>query len=275
MVNFTINKKQYQFPSTWGDITIKEAVGLHQLCKSIPTKLKEKYDLILASKDHDQAEEEVKAWIDSCIADDTVKDFPEFYGKVILSLSDVPQELIDYTTIESRLHIYTHYLEKFVLGAMYNGVGYDNVGISSFDFKGFEYFLPSDKRINDLIIPMDSISTVQFCEASDLMAMISKQKEGFKYSAYIIAILCLTKGEVYNEEKIIERSKEFEDLPMDIVWEVFFCLVNSLHTSRRDSQDYFHQKALSKVRYQTDSPITGKGLSLTSILSQTIPYHWN
>ena len=58
MVNFTINKKQYQFPSTWGDITIKEAVGLHQLCKSIPTKLKEKYDLILASKDHDQAEED-------------------------------------------------------------------------------------------------------------------------------------------------------------------------------------------------------------------------
>ena len=275
MVDFRIDKKKYQFPSTWGDVTIKDATRLHQLCKSIPDKLKEKYDIILSSSNNNQAEDEVRKWIESCDADDTVKEFPMFYGKVILSLSNVPEDIIDYTTIESRLHIYTRYLEKFVLGAMYNGVGYDHAGITSFDFKGNEYLLPSTKRMGELLIPMESISTVQFCEASDLMAMIGKQNEGFKYSAYIVAILCLTKGEVYDEDKILERSKEFEDLPMDIVWEVFFCLVNFLHTSKSVLWGCFHQRVLSKVKLQADSQTIGMGSSLTYILNQTIPFHWN
>ena len=87
MVDFRIDKKKYQFPSTWGDVTIKDATRLHQLCKSIPDKLKEKYDIILSSSNNNQAEDEVRKWIESCDADDTVKEFPMFYGKVILSLS--------------------------------------------------------------------------------------------------------------------------------------------------------------------------------------------
>jgi len=275
MVNFTINNEQYQFPSTWGEISLKDSIALHELCKSIPTYLKDKYDIILGSGSHEIAEEEITKWMEDIEVSEAVKEFPIFYGKVIKSLSNVPQELIDYTTIESRTQIFSTYLERFVLDIMYNGVTYQSVGISSFEFKGNEYYLPSERRMNDLVIPMEAMSTVQFCEASDFMAMINKQKEGFKYSAYIVAILCLMKDEKYDEEVIVKRAKEFEELPMDIIWEVFFCLESFLHTSKKDTLSSFHQKVLSVVKFPQDFKTHGEDLFWTSTLSQDMRFHWN
>lgn len=275
MVNFKINNETYQFPSTWVDITVKTATQLHHICDSMPPKLKDKYDIIMNGADEKELKKDIDKWIESVEDNLQIKDFPIFYGKVIEALSNVPQNLIDMTTISSRLHIYSLYLEKFVMGLMYNGAGYQSVGISSFEFNDNTYQLPTNKRMNDLIIPMEALSTVQFCEASDFMALINSQDKGFKFAAYIVAILCLKKGEIYNEDIIVDRSKEFNDLPMDIVWEVFFCLDTFLYMSLRDSLSYFHQRAVSMARFPKDLPVVGETLLMTCTLIADIPFHWN
>ena len=54
-------------------------------------------------------------------------------------------------------------------------------------------------------------------------------------AANIVSILCRPKAEdgkveKYDEARSLERAQTFLDLPMSIVWEVFFCTHEQLHT---------------------------------------------
>jgi len=45
------------------------------------------------------------------------------------------------------------------------------------------------------------------------------------------AVMCREKGEDYDEDKAMVRAEAFETLPMNIVWEVFFCITRLSTTS--------------------------------------------
>jgi len=261
MVSITIATKSYEIPGTWSDMTAREGTTLHDLCmKEMPKELKDKYDIIMKSG-KDDAEDNLVEWMDTLDPECEIKSFPVFYGKIIQHMAKVPQKIMDYTSIGSRYSVYTRYLEKFVFGLMHNGATYEAVKISSFVHNKHTYPLPKDKRMGDLIVPMHDLTTVQFCESSDLMGYINKQENGFKYATFIVAILCLREHEKYSDELVIQRAKEFEDLPIDIIWEVFFCLDNFMYTLNQDMFTYSHLRVLNQVRRV--SRIIGEGSYLT------------
>ena len=274
MINVRIGQNTFEAASHWKEITLSQGVELHHICKTaMPKELMHKYDLIINSKDLDR---DIEDWSNELDASEIIKTFPKFYGKIIQFFTGCDNDTIDYTTIESRTNIFTLYFEKFVIGILFNGIGYNPLGITSFIHQKNEYFLPSDKRIGDLLVPCNDLTTVQFCESADLISYINKQERGFKYSAYVCAILCLKKDEKYNEDTITNRAvREFNTLPMDIVWEVFFCLTNFQITSMEDSHHSFHQRVINVIPTENSYNSAGVDSSLTYTLSQIMPFSWN
>jgi hypothetical protein len=56
-----------------------------------------------------------------------------------------------------------------------------------------------------------------------LKAIGKLKEEGIKHMHYFTAIYLRPEGEKYDEQKIAARAKLFEELTMDVYWEVFFC----------------------------------------------------
>lgn len=274
MIQVRIGNNTYEAASNWKEIQVYKAVELHNICKTqMPKELQKKYDLIIYSKD---LEKDIEDWTKELDESEIIKTFPKFYSKIIQFFTGADNDVMDYTTIESRTNIFTAYFEKFVVGILYNGLGYTNLGINTFIHKKKEYYLPAEKRLNDLLIPCNDISTVQFCESADLLSYINKQERGFKFAPYIVAILCLQKDEKYNEDVITKRAEsEFQYLPMDIIWEVFFCLDNFNLTSNEDLQHSFHQRILKVIPTESSYKEVGEDSYLTYTLSQTIPFSLN
>lgn len=199
-----INDRDYKLPERWADITLSKSLELSRLIADMPKSLKELY-----TKEVMLPEEDI------------IKTAPIFYGKVIALLGGVEVEVIERCYWHERTAIYKQFLEMFILESMYQpqDVSY----IEHFDFKGECYYLPisqpslKGERLGAVL------STIEFTESADL-EIYSRQLKGGKMEvmANIISILCRPKGEPYNEQICLARAKEFEQLPMDIVWSVFF-----------------------------------------------------
>lgn len=266
MVELSVGLNQYNIPTTWSEISVSKAVKLYDIANTIPRCLRDKYDLVFKSK---AESEEVEAWAETLTEEDLLEKMPEFYKKVVYFLSSIDVDIDD----ESASNVYYAFCEYFICGILYNGVGYDPVKISSFKFKGNEYLLPKDKKIGDVVIPMYDLKLIQFAEASDMLMMIGDQ--GYKFASFIVAVLCLTKGEIYNEEVILKRAKEFEELDMATVWDVFFYLMSSVATLRRGLERYSHQEVLKLRKHRVDLDKVGEDLHWIFTPSQATCFSLN
>jgi len=124
---------------------------------------------------------------------------------------------------------------------------------------------------------MGHSTSIEFAEAADLR-IFSKEMEGglFGKTANIISILCrpevtkkikdlteeekeydhvkaaikeatgksVTFIEIYDEQTCLDRAEEFENLKMDVVWEVFFYSVQSFLISSRATLISSHLQVL-------------------------------
>jgi hypothetical protein len=266
MIEIPIGSDHYQVPTTWSDITAYKATKLHKLCQTMPESLKAKYELIFKEKGE---EKEVLEWYNDLEDKEALEVIPAFQLKVIQFLLDLDKDL----TLDSINSLYYNMIEPFVVDILYNGCLYRPVKISHFTFNGNEYELPSDKKIGDVIVPMYDLKLIQFTESSDFLGLIGK--EGYKFAPFILATLCLKKGEKWSEDLVLSRAKEFEELPMSTVWDVFFYLISSVHTLKKDSLISFHQAALKERKHQLVSATVGGGLSWTSTKTVTTCFSLN
>lgn len=238
MVKVTINKRSYQFPEHWGEISLKQAIELSGIIETeMPNELKLYFQTMNEMKDErfeDHNKDIRKALAEmevSWTGEHHFKIFPAFYGKVMKILSNVPQEVIDMTDPVSRNIFYNQHLKQFMWGLLYHPYDFVKKGIKHFEVDGVKYFFPEDRDILGVQRPMGKGTTaVEFSEAADLITFASELQGGkVKHLANIIAILCRPmlegKVEVYDEQTSLQRAEKFKDvLKMDVCWEVFFCL---------------------------------------------------
>lgn len=198
---------------SWDQITLKKAIELSKI--EIP---KELFDVYTAENDNIR-----NKLIDSLSDDCLFKAFPDYYGKVLSCLYNIPEETMKYVHRDLRKTYYEALCMDWILGVRFGDYRFVN-NIKSFEFKGVKYFLPETEIIlNGIELPFRWLTTLEFTEAADIEINSNMLRSGnYEYAANVISILCKPKGEKYNEKISMERAELFQELTMDIVWEVFF-----------------------------------------------------
>lgn len=248
----SINGTEYKSIETWDEMPLSMAVDIHKV--NIPSILKELYDEY-AQKEPD--EKKITELNDNIAHEDRVKHFPLFYGQIICILAGIPEDVLEHIMWDMRTEFYRKYCERFVTGIMYGDYS-DIKNIDSFDWEDSSYYLPKSGHFmdgnvelaasKDQSTPMENEQTIVFTEIADL-EVYSEQLEGGKYevAANIISVMCRPQSEVYDEKTSLARAEKFQQLPMNIVWEVFFCI---LQLSTISSQNTLISKLRKAVATQ-------------------------
>ena len=228
MHTLEVDGQPYKYIENWSEMKLSEAIELHSVLLELPEPIRESYRLMF---DPDGEEKAKKLDISD---EDVIKHAPEVYCKVIKILTDIPENLVDLIGWNERTEFYNKFLASFCIGLLNTPFDYEPKNIESFEHNGNKYFLPgSQKDVHGEDRPMINTTAIEFTESVDL-ELAAKQVESGKY-AYIknvISILCRPKDEPYSETVCLNRAEEFETLTMDVVWEVFFCLIRSSHISQ-------------------------------------------
>ena len=249
MINLSIGGEDYQSIETWGEMPLSKAIEINKIIDTIPKNLAKYYKLtsenakVKGEKDR-LRDKELQQLAKKITDKERMKDFPEFYGKIICTLSNIPEAIMNQIQWRDREKFYkSSYTgsisaESVVYGLSHFPYDYHVTGIKKFVFKGQTDWLPKTKRILGQLKPLADTTAIEFAESSDL-EIFSKELSGGKYArmANVIAILCRPKVkgliQKYDEATSLKRAAQLKELPMSVVWEVFFYVVR--HTSISNS----------------------------------------
>lgn len=227
-----INDKKYNIKD-WDTLTISEAEQLTDI--KLPEKMKELY----TSGTKEKFEE-----IQETITVEEEIDFGKYSGKVLKIMSDIPEGLIKYMQYFERNDLYEYHCRDKIISLLGMPI-YKPEKIESFEFNGETFILPKSLKIFNKFLPGHSEKSLTFVEGQSLFkAYIETQEKG--NLRMLIAIYCRPEGEEYNEQKAIERSGQFGELPMSVAWEVFFCITELLNISMKTINTYY-QGAVKKA----------------------------
>jgi len=137
-------------------------------------------------------------------------------------------------------------------------LNYEPQGITEFEFEGNEYVLPEVVKFQNehLLFYKTKAKILEVC---DLLSQTQIEdvelalKENEKFPTLenfnlIIAILVNANKNEYDEVRAIEISKTFNNLPMTIVWEVFFCLYSLFEIYQNDLTISLLREEIAKER---------------------------
>jgi|SaaInlV_200m_DNA_2_1039689.scaffolds.fasta_scaffold01814_12 hypothetical protein len=230
MFKIKFNKEDYWIRNNWEDITLEQAIQLVRI--EIPENLLSYYHSLFKKEDENLS-----------LLDEAIE-FPKYYKQVLEILTDLP--IGDLSKYELYT-IYRTYLESIIIGLHIAVIDYEYKKIDSFEYKKEKYYLPKDANILGHEIPMNEESIGAFTDCSTLLiAADGITLKRYEHISSVIAILCRKKGEVYGverndtvnfiDEDALKRANDFMDLPMDIVHEVFFCLIELQNTFSKHSE---------------------------------------
>lgn len=211
MIQVRIENTSYKIVNEWCDLTIQDAIDYYAIPQ--PEILRDLTRLFM--KD---TEEYMKAYRDMPHRDRMIT-LPEYYGKVLKVMSNIPGDVINRMFWRVRTELYEGYLFKFILG-LDVAPNCEPRKIGFFWHDGVKYMMPNDRQM----------TAVEFCEAADLEILgLELFKNKGEVMARLMAVLCRPEGEKYDEEKIRERIEPFKKLTLDKVWEVDFFLTGYLN----------------------------------------------
>lgn len=242
-----INNESFVIIEKWQDMKLDKAIRLHSLCK---TEMPKKLEAIYNASTLDDKAKSTTDLIESITNLEYSVDFPTFYGKVISLLSDIPLNVLEKCTAGDRKAIYEKCCYKFVIGVLFEPIDYTFKQIKSFEYMKTVYYLPETKNIQGQPRPFFDRTAIEFTESADLQKYSSELNGGkYEVAANIIAILCRPKNnegvlEKYNEKTCLDRATEFKNLPMDIVFEVFFCFGKHISLSEMFTDIYLQGEQL-------------------------------
>ena len=133
MHTIEFNGEEMDICNTWDDVTLQNCIDLKAL--GMPACLKRFYDEMYLESDTDTNPKPFTK-------KNTQVDLPKYYRKVILLLSDFPEDMVNQLTPDDRATLYTTFLEQYVVGVWYDGNTYDYKRPESFTHNGVEYFFP-------------------------------------------------------------------------------------------------------------------------------------
>lgn len=213
MLKVEIQGSDYKLCDQWDDITL---TTFGDLCRiKLPDNLRARWRAFIEDKE-----------IPEDTHRDIVKTFPTYYGKVIKLLSDIPQPVVDSIEWSVREKLFNEYLLKFCISTVSSFPQYEPLQAKSFKLDGEEYFLPESLKHGGQNIPLAGETIGTFAEAADIeIALHEWSEKGVDAMAQICAVYLRKAGETHSDELVIERTEKFKELPMSVVWEVFFCIL--------------------------------------------------
>jgi hypothetical protein len=119
--------------------------------------------------------------------------------------------------------------------------------------------MPESLELGDDVVLQHGQDAKRFVEASNLLALYSRMtKDGLKVARMFVAAVVREHGEGdFDEVRVARRAERFVDLPMAIVWEVFFCTSELLLRHMSDTLDYLQREAgQPKPKQTSDSGYT-------------------
>jgi hypothetical protein len=194
MIVFTHNKKQYTIANEWNDITLQTAISLSSV--DVP------------------AVDDIFDWFQHLEV-----------VKVVMSKFSTFQKWGEVHPTEM-VALFSKYCLPMLQDLRSDTPKtYTPQLITSFVHSGVTYLLPTTLDIGGETILQHGQKVKNFIEASNLMKAFSEMKsDGIKVMPYFIAtIVKIHPEEAWSDIEVSNRAKEFETLPMNIVWEVFFC----------------------------------------------------
>jgi hypothetical protein len=230
MIKITINNRNFKGVYRWNDIT------LNTFCKLAAIPIPEAYESFINIDGRFDADdrESIDRYMDE-ITKITEKElnetFPEFYRKVIGCLSDIPASLIEMLTPDQVTEIYDKYFKPFVLSLIYHSPVVNFMGkitkyipedIKSFRIGLTRYYLPKTVNIMDQDYPLKDETIESYTDVADVFRGMKISKDDVNRLAIFMSVYCRPKNEEYSDIKVIKREKIFLNVPMSIVWSVFF-----------------------------------------------------
>ena len=241
MITLTIDEKEYHAPQFWDEITLGKFIELCNI--EIPEKLR---NLWIASASDD--DDEYRKADEQIGVEETIKIFPEYYGKVMHCLTDLPRDVLERVDGALREQFFNNHLRQFIYTSFakypvhqVNGKleMYDPEYKTSFVLDDVVYYLPRDLKVYGETIPLGMERVITFTEASDIEVALRNMAEGAANRLpMFVAIYCREEKKEYSEEDTMARAKKFMDLPMEEVWRVFFCIYRLLGKSQNYIQEY-------------------------------------
>jgi len=145
--------------------------------------------------------------------------------QVIAILSDCPMDVLNQIDKYELVVLFDTVRHLVKMLYYFNFETHKPVGVTEVYFKGKKYFMPESLIIDNNLIPMHRERSKTVIEASNLVTLLSKLKnDGFHIMKYLCATyLKEDLKEEYDEETINKRAELFEELPLSIALEVFFC----------------------------------------------------
>lgn len=199
MLQLRINKKDYNIPNEWSEMTLDYYCGIYEIIKK-----------------YQRSEEQDK--------EDEGKDLTKFF---FVQETKMYRELFVYMTKindETMAKVPTDDVEA-VIGCLNNIMkDYEPTGMTHFEFNNDIYYFP-----------MDFLRTGTFgeyIESSQLEMNTQYLKNGrFDILPEQMAILCKKVDEEVDLDNIDEKAELFKQLTMDVVWEFSFFLNKRTETS--------------------------------------------
>lgn len=240
--------KKYKLKSNWKDITLSDAV---KLC----------------------AIEHIEGMFQRPLIDISEKERAALI-QYMLILSNCPEKRLDQYTDLDLITLFD-YIKQFILALYKMDIeAYNAQGLKAYNHNGVVYHMPEWLNINENVLAGFEEPAKNMFEAADLMKEISKMKgQGFGAMNLVCALFLKEQdkqGKVATEKEVSERAEKLKDLPMWVVWEVFFYI----HFY------FFNYLILSKQHFQVNHE--AGNLRLTSGLIRLIKwlrliwaYHWS
>ena len=213
-MRFTINKNSYNLITTWEALPLEKAEKIAAL----------EYDAEL---------------IEGAINAPWMEFTPEqgdYIMDVLAILSDCPRDVLS-QTLPIHIGILFDSVVRLVNGLFsFNLESYVPKGVEKIRWKGNTYVIPQSLELEKEVMVCFKEPAKNITEAGNFISMIHEMKhKGISVMKYICAYYLKQPGDgIISDELAAKRAELFKDLPMSIVWEVFFCTYFSFINSAID-----------------------------------------
>tara|TARA_R110000824_G_scaffold314624_2_gene501456 strand:+ start:2447 stop:3154 length:708 start_codon:yes stop_codon:yes gene_type:complete len=221
MINLKVGDIDCQLPSEWNEIKLKDYSKIYSIIKS-DSFVEPDEDASIRS----EAENKV---LDTQRGLHNIK----LNRKLFSKLTGIEESIInkvDAKEMSNTLTLMTNFLNGNV-----EEMAIDEGSKRSFEYNKKTYFYP--------VAEMRTSTFGDFIEAAQLDMLAEKDEAGkFGVIAEQMAILCRERGEDYDEQKVIKKTKLFENLTMNEVWGFVFFLNKQINTYKKNIQTFSNQE---------------------------------
>ena len=236
MIQIKIGKRKYKGIYSWDNMTLGRFCELASI--EIPGRYEE---FIKADNKYDPEKKESIDYYIDFVSGLTTEEldviFPDYFRKVIKVLSDIPDKKIESLTPDNIRELYEYYFKPFVMSIIFHEPlcyvmgqirAYQPFIRKSFRVGLRRFYLPETVNVMGQDVPLQKEPVISYLEASEIYRGIHLSRTNLQNLAMFMGIYCRKRREKYNEKNVLRRQSLFMQVPMSVVWGVFFYTLQRL-----------------------------------------------